>query len=106
MSIDGIKAGLQAYLKQIPKIDEEITSQQIKTKDGSFGEMLQNSLKEVDSLQKQADHQVEGLMLSKDGFTPHSAMIALEKADVAFQLMSSIRAKIVRAYEEVMRTQV
>jgi flagellar hook-basal body complex protein FliE len=33
-------------------------------------------------------------------------MVALEKADVAFQLMSAIRGKIVRAYEEVMRTQV
>ena len=36
----------------------------------------------------------------------HEAMIALEKADIAFQLMNTIRGKIVRAYEEVMRMQV
>ncbi|MFO0416152.1 MAG: flagellar hook-basal body complex protein FliE [Pseudomonadota bacterium] len=71
-----------------------------------FGELFENAIKEVNSLQNQADEQIEGLVLKKDGVTPHSAMMALEKADVAFQLMSAIRGKIVRAYEEVIRTQV
>jgi flagellar hook-basal body complex protein FliE len=68
--------------------------------------MFENALQEVNQLQTQADQQIEGLTLKKDGVTPHTAMVALEKADVAFQLMSAIRGKIVRAYEEVMRTQV
>ena len=75
-------------------------------KGGSFGDMFANAIKEVDSMQKQADNQVEGLTLQKDGYTTHGAMLALEKADSAFQLMNNIRAKIIRAYEDVLRTQV
>jgi flagellar hook-basal body complex protein FliE len=33
-------------------------------------------------------------------------MIALEKADIAFQLLMQVRNKIISAYETVMRTQV
>jgi flagellar hook-basal body complex protein FliE len=72
----------------------------------SFGEMLNGAVKELDSMHKDADKQIEGLVLGKEGVTPHGAMIALEKADMAFQLMNNIRSKIIRAYEEVMRTQV
>jgi flagellar hook-basal body complex protein FliE len=76
------------------------------TQGSSFGQMLESALKEVNELQNQADQQIEGLTLNKEGYTPHSAMVALEKADTAFQLMSAIRGKIIRAYEEVIRTQV
>lgn len=72
----------------------------------SFGNMLENALKEVNDLQNEANDNIEGLTLKKDGYTPHTAMVALEKADVAFQLMNAIRGKIIRAYEEVIRTQV
>ena len=72
----------------------------------SFGDMLNNALKEVNDLQNQANTTIEGLSLKKEGITPHGAMVALEKADVAFQLMNAIRGKIIRAYEEVIRTQV
>jgi flagellar hook-basal body complex protein FliE len=71
-----------------------------------FGDMLNNALKEVNDLQNEANNNIEGLTLKKEGVTPHSAMVALEKADVAFQLMNAIRGKIIRAYEEVLRTQV
>jgi flagellar hook-basal body complex protein FliE len=33
-------------------------------------------------------------------------MIALEKAEVSFQLMMQVRNKIVSAYEEIMRMQI
>ena len=72
----------------------------------NFGDMLNNALKEVNDLQNEANVNIEGLSLKKEGITPHSAMVALEKADVAFQLMNAIRGKIIRAYEEVLRTQV
>ena len=72
----------------------------------SFSEVLKESIVEVDSLQKQADTQIAGVVAGAPGATMHDAAIALQKADVAFQLMSTIRTKIIRAYEEVMRTQV
>ena len=76
------------------------------TSKASFGDMFQNAIKEVDTLQKTADDQIEGMTVGRPDVTPHGAMLALEKADVAFQLMSTIRAKIVSAYQEVLRTQI
>ena len=73
---------------------------------GSFSDVLTQAMTEVNSLQKEADVKVAGLVAGSGGVTPHDAMIALEKADIAFNLMTQIRSKIVRAYEEVMRTQV
>jgi flagellar hook-basal body complex protein FliE len=35
----------------------------------------------------------------------HETMIALQKADVSFQLMLQVRNKIVGAYEEIRRMQ-
>lgn len=72
----------------------------------NFSDMLGDALKEVDTLQKSADKQIEGLVLGSDNVSPHGAMIALEKADMAFQMMNSVRSKIIRAYEEIIRTQV
>ena len=76
------------------------------TQSSTFGDVLADALKEVNTLQNEADQQIEGVTLKKEGVTPHSAMVALEKADIAFQLMSAVRSKIIRAYEEVIRTQV
>ncbi len=107
--------GIDEMLRQIPavkglgqgKATETITPTVTDSAKGSsFGDMLSNALKEVNEMQNDADQQIEGLTMKKDGVTPHSAMLALEKADIAFQLMSSIRSKIIRAYEEVIRTQV
>jgi flagellar hook-basal body complex protein FliE len=102
-------SGIDPRIPQIPSIqsvqDTKTVSPEGASK-GSFGELLQNAIKEVDGLQAEADKQIEGLTLKKEGVTPHTAMLALEKADVAFQLMTAIRGKIVRAYEEVIRTQV
>ena len=78
-----------------------------KKTDGSpFSEVLTKAIGEVESLQKEADVKVAGLVTGTGDVTPHDAMLALEKADIAFNLMTQIRSKIVRAYEEVMRTQV
>jgi flagellar hook-basal body complex protein FliE len=108
MSIEGIKSGLAKYA-EIQRITEPKAPGEIKadTQDGvSFSNAFGNAMREVNSLQTQADSKIEDLVLRKDDTTAHEAMIALEQADVAFQLMNNIRAKIVRAYEEVMRTQV
>ena len=106
MSIDKIATGLGGFAP-ISKPNPIIGNGQPQAAEGaSFSEVFSNAIKEVDSLQKEADQQIENVALGKEGATTHGAMIALEKADVAFQLMNSIRAKIVRAYEDVMRTQV
>lgn len=106
MSIEGIKIGLGA-IKPISQKLEPLSSQpKIGEKKTSFAEMLKDAVKDVNSLQTGADKQIEEVMLQKPGASTHDAMIALEKAGIAFQMMNQIRRQITRAYEEVMRTQI
>ena len=72
----------------------------------SFASFLKDAVKGVNSLQLEADQKIEDMVLKKGNITPHEAMIALEKADVAFQLMNTVRTRIVQAYQEVMRMQI
>jgi len=71
----------------------------------SFGEMLKNSIVKVNQLQNDADQAIKEMAAGKEK-NIHKTMIALEKANVSFQLMMQVRNKIVSAYEEVMRMQV
>ncbi len=42
-------------------------------------------------------------MLNGNGQDVHSAMIAVEKANLTFELMVQVRNKIISAYQEVSR---
>jgi len=72
--------------------------------EGGFGETLQNAISRVDQLDKDSSMQVTEL-LKGDRQDLHNVMIAVEKADVAFQLMMQVRNKIVNAYQEVSKLQ-
>jgi flagellar hook-basal body complex protein FliE len=102
--IDGIK-GTLAGIPSIRTLDQ-VQQAKEKPSSGGFSQALNDAMHEVSDLQTEADQKIEGLAKKQPGVTPHDAMIALEKADVAFQLMTTIKAKIIRAYEEVLRTQV
>jgi len=70
----------------------------------SFGDLLSRSLDDVNRLKIEADEAVENLVAGKQKDI-HGTMIALEKADVAFQLLMQVRNKIISAYETIMRMQ-
>ena len=67
-----------------------------------FFDTLQNVMGEVQNLQADGQKKVADL-LAGNGEDVHRAMIAVEKADLAFQLMMQVRNKIVQAYQEVSR---
>jgi flagellar hook-basal body complex protein FliE len=71
----------------------------------SFGDVLKDSIKKVGELEKDANTQAERLTRMENQDV-HNTMIAIEKADLSFQLMMQIRNKIINAYEEIMRMQV
>jgi flagellar hook-basal body complex protein FliE len=71
---------------------------------GKFMETLQQTMEQVQDVQGDAQTQVAEL-LSGQGADLHRAMIAVEKADLSFQLMMQVRNKIVAAYQEVSRLQ-
>jgi flagellar hook-basal body complex protein FliE len=63
---------------------------------------LRNAADQVGQLQSEASMKVS-TMLSGNGQDVHSAMIAVQKADLAFELMVEMRNKIVSAYQEISR---
>ena len=71
----------------------------------SFGELLQQSIHQVSRLQHEADASMRNLAAGKQADI-HQTMIAVEKAEVSFELLMQIRNKVIAAYESIMRTQV
>ena len=69
-----------------------------------FLDVLHSAMGDMQHLQGQAESKVAGVL---DGSSTdvHTAMIAVEKADLSFQLMMQVRNKIVSAYEEISRMQ-
>ncbi len=65
-----------------------------------FFETLQGALDQVEQLHQDAQGKVAG-MLDGSGEDVHSAMIAVEKAGLAFEMMIQVRNKIVQAYQTV-----
>lgn len=72
--------------------------------EGGFGATLKNAINQVNQLGDSSDQQVSELVQG-DRQDIHNVMIAVEKADIAFQLMMQVRNKIVNAYQEVSRMQ-
>ena len=71
----------------------------------SFGDVLENAIQQVSNLQQEAGSESQRL-LTGNTQDIHSAMVALQKADVSFQMMMQVRNKLVSAYQEIMKTQV
>src|SRR5262245_44137922 len=74
------------------------------TAGGSFGKMLSEAVHQVNDVEKTSQTELEQFLGSEADL--HSVMIALEKADLSFQLMMQVRNKIVQAYQEIMKSQV
>jgi flagellar hook-basal body complex protein FliE len=71
---------------------------------GGFADTLRGAMDEMGELSSQAENKVAGV-LAGNGTDVHSALIAVEKADLSFQLMMQVRNKIVSAYQEISRMQ-
>ncbi len=65
-----------------------------------FGEVLREAVSEVDNFNLDAGQKVRGLV-EGNGVDVHDAMIAVEKADLSFQLMLQVRNKVVQAYQQI-----
>jgi flagellar hook-basal body complex protein FliE len=70
----------------------------------NFGDVLQNAVSGVDSLNNAAGAQI-GNLLQGGSSDMTSVMIAVEKADASFQLMMQVRNKIVSAYQDIEKMQ-
>ena len=71
---------------------------------GGFADTLRGAMDEMGQLQAGAETKVAGV-LEGNGADVHSALIAVEKADLSFQLMMQVRNKIVAAYQQISQMQ-
>jgi flagellar hook-basal body complex protein FliE len=71
---------------------------------GGFGSVLHQAIDKVGELGNDSDKQI-GELVQGNRQDIHNVMIAVEKADVAFQLMMQVRNKILNAYQEVSKLQ-
>ncbi len=72
----------------------------------SFSQLLAQSIDQVNQLQQEASGLKQAFELGDPNVSLAQAMIASNKAGLAFQGMVQVRNKLVEAYQEVMRMQV
>lgn len=72
---------------------------------GGFVDQLKSAIGKANDVQMQASQAVDALMTGQTQDL-HRTMVALQQADVSFQLMMQIRNKLVGAYEEIQRMQI
>jgi len=69
-----------------------------------FSDLIADTVGQVSQLEQQANAAASGLMTGS-GVDVHQAMIAAEKANMAFELALALRNKAVQAYQSVMGMQ-
>jgi len=87
---------------QIPPILPGQTLQQAGAAESStsFADFLLNSIREVNSMQHEAQAAVEQLVTGGD-VNPAEVLTAVQKADIAFRMLIQVRNKMVQAFEEI-----
>ncbi len=70
-----------------------------------FVDSLKSAIGNVNDAQREAGQAVDALMTGETQDI-HRTMVALQQADVSFQLMMQVRNKLVAAYEEIQRMQI
>ena len=97
---------MNVNLDALRKLSSQITTQETQ-KEGAipFQDVLKGFMNEVNDLQLNMDKKID-MFASGQVKDVHEVMVAVEEADIAFQLMMEIRNKLIKAYEEVMKMQV
>jgi flagellar hook-basal body complex protein FliE len=69
-----------------------------------FAALMRNAMQQMQTLETNAAQAVDGLMTGS-GTDVHTAMIATQKSDLAFEMALAFRNKAVGAYQQLMSTQ-
>jgi flagellar hook-basal body complex protein FliE len=71
----------------------------------TFADTLKDAVQNVNTTMKEADVKAQDLAVGK-AQSIEDVMIATEKANIAYHLMTSVRNKIIEAYQDIMKMQV
>jgi len=97
MSVGVSNVGLRILPAELP---ESGVSAEKSSGGTSFSDSLREAVGDVDNLSLDARYKVSSL-LEGTGADVHDTMIAVEKADLSFQLMMQVRNKVVQAYQQI-----
>jgi flagellar hook-basal body complex protein FliE len=70
-----------------------------------FKALLEGAINRVEGLKQASDQGIERV-LSGEGEELHTAVLATQRAEMAFELFMQVRNKVTQAYQEIMRMQV
>src|SRR5579864_9264051 len=85
-------------------IGSALKNQQPPSEKAPFSDLFSEAVGDVSRLEGEAQKAVEGLMTGS-GVDVHQAMIATQKASMAFELSLAVRNKAVQAYQQLMGMQ-
>jgi flagellar hook-basal body complex protein FliE len=71
---------------------------------GGFSDVLRNLVDQVDTLQKDADVSINGLVTGATT-NVHDVTIKMAEAGMAFDLMMQVRNKLLEAYQQIIKMQ-
>ncbi len=84
-------------------IGETSQTKQVAPEKGNFENVINEAINKVSQVQEDVDKAVNAL---SSGGDITSAVLAIEKADMTFQMMVEVRNKLISTYQEVMRMQI
>ena len=73
--------------------------------EGSFKDFLLDSIRQVNSMQQDADRAVEKLVSGED-VSPAEVLTAVQKADIAYSMLMEIKNKLMDAYQEIQQMRI
>lgn len=96
-------ANLKLTLKQPGEVlGEKSKSLATPESGGTFGDLVKNAINSVNNEQTKANQEVTNFVSGKTD-NVHDVMIAVEKAQISFQLMTEVRNRLVDTYQELSR---
>jgi flagellar hook-basal body complex protein FliE len=98
MTIDPANLGLRIMPADVSPQAAPFSSSEATA--SSFGNSLRDAVQHIDDASLEARYKVSNL-IEGSGTDVHDAMIAVQKADLSFQLMLQVRNKVVQAYQQI-----
>ncbi len=91
-------------ISSLPAIDlgKNIGAARINGSGDGFGSLIKDAVESIDSTQKGAEKEI-AKAVSGETTDLHRTIIALQTADLKFQLGLQVRNKVIGAFDEIMR---
>lgn len=108
MAISSMEFGLRNSTNGISeslRSGSELNKSSESNESKSFGDVIKELVQDANETNKEADLKAQEIVAGRNKDI-HGAVLAMEKADVQFRLLSQVRNKVIEAYKEIMRMQV